>query len=97
MTMPRLDLRRTLAVSAIVLAAALPAASAEESDGGAQPRPRDAAQAVQEGSVTQWLEHYQRERGEEWERSKAATSGAARDAGSVTPTSPAPQPPASQR
>jgi hypothetical protein len=37
-----------------------------------QERPRDAAQAVQEGSVTQWLEHYQRERGEQWQRTQAA-------------------------
>lgn len=31
----------------------------------AERRP-DAAQAVQEGNVNQWLEHYQRERGAAW-------------------------------
>ena len=59
--------------------------------GGRAERPRDAAEAVQEGSVTQWLEHYQRERGEEWAKSKA--SGGAPAAGSPTSTTD-PTPPA---
>ena len=45
-------------------------------EAGRAERPRDAAQAVQEGSVTQWLEHYQRERGEGWAKSKAAGGAA---------------------
>jgi hypothetical protein len=75
----------------------LPGTSLSQSEGEDQPRPRDAAQAVQEGSITQWLDHYQRERGEEWARSKAATPEPPPAAGSVTPPSPAPQTPASDR
>jgi hypothetical protein len=36
----------------------------------AQP-PRDAAEKVQEGSVPQWLEYYQRERAQTWTRPEA--------------------------
>jgi hypothetical protein len=32
------------------------------------PRPRDAAEAVREGDVSQWLKYYERERAEEWQR-----------------------------
>jgi hypothetical protein len=42
-----------LALSALAIAA--------EKEGREQPR--DAAQAVQEGDVSQWLKYYQRERG----------------------------------
>lgn len=48
-----------------------------------EPRP-DAAQAVQEGNVEQWLQHYQRERGAEWERARTSApsaQGSAEDAG----------------
>jgi len=41
----------------------------------------DAAEAVQEGNVERWLQHYQRERGEEWKR--AGASGPAKDNSSV--------------
>jgi len=39
------------------------AASADAGDDDAQQRPRDAAEAVREGDVSQWLKYYQRERG----------------------------------
>ena len=41
------------------------------------PPPRDAAEIVKEGDVSQWLEHYQRERGAEWakqQREQPATT-----------------------
>jgi hypothetical protein len=53
----------TFAPATVLLACALalPHASraAEEREGS---RPRDAAEAVQEGSVSNWLKYYQRER-----------------------------------
>ena len=56
-------------------------------------RPRDAAEAVQEGSVTQWLEHYQRERGAEWAKSRPEAQNPpekpAAPAGSADPAAPA--------
>ncbi|HEY7759176.1 MAG TPA: hypothetical protein VIA64_07160 [Burkholderiales bacterium] len=39
-----------------------------ELSAGEQPAARDAAEIVQEGDVSQWLQHYQRERGAEWAR-----------------------------
>jgi hypothetical protein len=54
---------------AVALAALLCAGLAQAAEPPAQ-RPRDAAEAVQEGNVSQWLEHYQRERGEEWARQR---------------------------
>jgi hypothetical protein len=42
-----------LALSALAFAA----------ENGGQERPRDAAEAVREGDVSQWLKYYQRERG----------------------------------
>ncbi len=47
----------------------------------------DAAEVVQEGNVELWLQHYQRERGEEWERA------ARRKADSPSPSSPPMSPP----
>ncbi len=44
----------------------------------------DAAEAVQEGNVEQWLQHYQRERAAEWERARA---GAPDDADARSPKS----------
>ena len=38
------------------------AASAGAAEDSAQQRPRDAAEAVREGDVSQWLKYYQRER-----------------------------------
>jgi len=35
-----------------------------------------AAEAVQEGNVDQWLQHYQRERGEHWPQSRQVESKA---------------------
>jgi hypothetical protein len=54
------------------LAEPAPQADAPPAQGAQQPRPRDAAEAVQEGNVTRWLEHYQRERGEAWARDRNA-------------------------
>jgi hypothetical protein len=51
-----------------------------------EPAARDAAEVVQEGDVSQWLKHYQRERGEDWarqQRGSEATQGA--EPGSVPP------------
>jgi hypothetical protein len=45
----------------VLLAAAVPAGLWAEQQ-GAEPRPRDAAEAVREGDVSQWLKYYQRER-----------------------------------
>lgn len=45
-----------------------------------RPPPRDAAEIVKEGDVSQWLEHYQRERGTEWakqQREQPATTAPA--------------------
>jgi hypothetical protein len=64
-------------LSAALGAVALATSAAHCADAGRaperdeQPRARDAAEVVQEGNVTQWLEHYQRERGEEWAKQKA--------------------------
>ena len=44
-----------------------PALAAED-----KPAPRDAAEVVQEGDVSRWLEHYQRERGADWARQQRA-------------------------
>jgi len=49
---------RALATALLAIAAT---AFAAENEG--QERPRDAAEAVQEGDVSQWLRYYQRERG----------------------------------
>jgi hypothetical protein len=49
-----------------------PQADRPPAEAAQQPRPRDAAEAVQEGNVTRWLEHYQRERGEAWARDRNA-------------------------
>jgi hypothetical protein len=70
-----------IAASAAHAGEAAPAPEREE-----QARPRDAAEAVQEGNVTQWLEHYQRERGGDWARQKADAE--------ERPPSPAPAAPA---
>jgi hypothetical protein len=51
----------------LLLAGVAPAIGAED-----RPAPRDAAEVVQEGDVSQWLQHYQRERGEEWARQQRA-------------------------
>jgi hypothetical protein len=47
---------RALAVLALAVPASVCAAQ------GSEPRPRDAAEAVREGDVSQWLKYYQRER-----------------------------------
>lgn len=56
--------RLTAAALLLWCAAALQAAQEQP------PLTRDAAQAVQEGDVSQWLQYYQRERGEEWNRQR---------------------------
>ena len=53
-----MTLRELVAVGFLVFAAS--AGAAEDS---AQQRPRDAAEAVREGDVSQWLKYYQRDRG----------------------------------
>jgi hypothetical protein len=66
---------RRAALASVLGSLVLYGAAAPAEEGGtlpAQERPRDAAEAVQEGSVTQWLEHYQRERGEQWKRAQGA-------------------------
>jgi hypothetical protein len=70
--------RAGLAVALLCMA---PVLSAEE-----QPPPRDAAQIVQEGDVSQWLQHYQRERGAEWAKQQRAQ-----------PATPSPAPEQNQR
>jgi hypothetical protein len=76
-------------VCTAALVAVPPPALCEESDAGSgHSRPRDAAQAVQEGSVTQWLEHYRRERGEEWTRSKPPAPQVSAPSGSPQPAAP---------
>jgi hypothetical protein len=53
--------RHSIRAAAIAFAAAAsPLASA--ADAADQSRPRDAAEAVQEGSVANWIKYYQRER-----------------------------------
>lgn len=47
----------------VALASAAARAGAEDT-----PPRRDAAETVKEGDVSQWLQHYQRERGEAWSR-----------------------------
>lgn len=44
------------------LVAALVPAGLCAAQQGTEPRPRDAAEAVREGDVSQWLKYYQRER-----------------------------------
>lgn len=56
---------KRVAWAALAMFAWLPAWSADPREPAAERRP-DAAQAVQEGNVNQWLEHYQRERGAAW-------------------------------
>ena len=69
------------------------AADAQQPASTTPARPRDAAEAVQEGSVTQWLEHYQRERGAEWAKSRPEAQNPpekpAAPAGSADPAAPA--------
>jgi hypothetical protein len=48
---------------AVLGGALLPALAAED-----KPAPREAAEVVQEGDVSLWLEHYRRERGADWAR-----------------------------
>jgi hypothetical protein len=73
------------------IALTAPAADADDAPAAqereAQARPRDAAEAVQEGNVTQWLEHYQRERGEDWAKQKSGNAG---EPPSATPAAPPP-------
>jgi hypothetical protein len=47
---------RALAVLVLAVRASVCAAQ------GSEPRPRDAAEVVREGDVSQWLKYYQRER-----------------------------------
>ena len=87
-----MDCVRRLLAGAIL--AVLPGTAASGQDAQPvreeQPRQRDAAEVVQEGNVTNWLEYYQRERGATWSQPKdgAATPGSANH-GSTPPT-PAP-------
>jgi hypothetical protein len=71
-------LAAALAVFAAIpgLAEEVPQADRPPTEAAQQPRPRDAAEAVQEGNVTRWLEHYQRERGDAWARDRNAAPGA---------------------
>ena len=50
---------------------------------------RDAAEIVQEGDVSQWLQHYQRERGAEWSKQQ-------REQPAQTPPEGRTEPPATQ-
>lgn len=50
---------------ALAISVSLLAQGVDMREPAAERRP-DAAQAVQEGNVNQWLEHYQRERGAAW-------------------------------
>jgi hypothetical protein len=50
-------------VVAALTAASLASAQTASRDEAKETAPLDAAQAVQEGSVPQWLEYYRRERG----------------------------------
>jgi hypothetical protein len=61
----------TRAIVALALMCMMATPSAEE-----QPPARDAAQIVREGDVSQWLEHYQRERGAEWAKQQRAQPAA---------------------
>jgi len=58
-----------LATITVLCASGAPASAAEPAASAGERRP-DAAQAVQEGNVDQWVQHYQRERGHEWERAR---------------------------
>jgi hypothetical protein len=51
-------IRRGVAGALLVLSPIAIAAQSQDTE-----QPRDAAQAVQEGDVAQWLKYYQRERG----------------------------------
>ncbi len=51
-------------------------------------RPRDAAEAVQEGSMANWLEYYRRERGAQWETPKEAPADRPAPAPSVPAATP---------
>lgn len=53
-------------------------------------RPKDAAEAVQEGNVKNWVEYYERTR--EAQRAPAKPSSAAPEAGSPKDPPPAPAP-----
>ena len=58
-----------LALPYALLAAGVLASLLAGSCGAADdPPPRDAAEVVKEGDVSQWLKHYQRERGEDWSK-----------------------------
>jgi len=59
--------------------------AAPPSDAAARP---GAAETVQEGSVDQWLQHYQRERGEHWPQSRQVESNADADADPDQPKAP---------
>ena len=56
--------------AAVLLVAAASAGAAEDN---VQQRPRDAAEAVREGDVSQWLKYYQHERAPEPVRAPADT------------------------
>lgn len=54
--------RRPVTLRLLVLVAAAVPAGLYAAQQGNEPRPRDAAEAVREGDVSQWLKYYQRER-----------------------------------
>ena len=58
-------LQRLIEHVAWLVCALLPAIGLAAEEEGA---PRDAAEIVQEGDVSQWLKHYERERGADWAR-----------------------------
>lgn len=54
-----------MALVALLAYALLPCIGLTAED---KPGPRDAAEIVREGDVSQWLKHYQSERGADWAR-----------------------------
>ena len=60
-------LRHGLWAVCLVSCSSTPGWAGEPAVRPAERRP-DAVEVVQEGNVELWLQHYQRERGEEWER-----------------------------
>ncbi len=79
---------RTLQLSIAALACGVGAAvwgadRAVDAEPGRRP---DAAQAVQEGNVELWLQHYHRERGAAWERAGRPNASTAADAPESLPS-----------
>lgn len=66
--------RRQLALFGAGVGSAVLAWGGDPAPAGPEPQRRpDAAQEVQEGDVQLWLQYYQRERGQDWERARTGT------------------------